>query len=330
MDEGAEGAQMDVERRSTRYRDLPRPTGDGSAASAWGHFGERDEVGTLNLITPDVVRRAASLVRWGNVFPLNWRADRPDPPLLGRGAVRRVEKDLDPGTDDYYDNYYPQASSQWDALRHVGHPTLGYYNGLPLEDPVELGTSHLGIDRWAERGIAGRFVLLDVDRHRAAQGTPLVQDEMVRIAATELDDVLAAQDVQLERGDILLIRFGWIAWYERLDRARREMLSTAEMIPTPGLAAEERTAEWLWDNGVAAVAGDAPALEAMPFDRTTTEGFLHYRLVTLLGMAIGELFWLEALADDCAADGVYEGLLVSAPMNFPGGSGSPANALAIK
>ena len=47
-------------------------------------------------------------------------------------------------------------------------------------------------------------------------------------------------------------------------------------------------------------------------------------------MAVGEMFVLDALAEDCVADGVYEGLFTSAPLNKVGGSGSPANALAIK
>ena len=47
-------------------------------------------------------------------------------------------------------------------------------------------------------------------------------------------------------------------------------------------------------------------------------------------MPIGELWWLDDLADDCAADGVYEFFFTSAPLNVPGGVGSPPNALAIK
>ncbi len=321
---------MRAESPLPRYRDLPEASTEGPTRSAWGLFGETDEIGTLNLITPDVIRRAADLVRWGTVFSLNWRIDLPDPPLLGRGAVRRIEKDLAPGTDDYYDNYYPQASSQWDALRHVGHPTHGYYNGLPLDDSGELGSSHLGIERWAERGIAGRFVLLDVDRHRAVHGASLRHDERTPVSSAELDEILRSQGTMIERGDIVLVRFGWIAWYRQLDQAQREMLASADIFPAPGLDAAEQTAEWLWDHGVAAIAADSPALEAMPFDRSVVEGFLHYRLVTFLGMAVGELFDLDALADDCASNEVYEGLFVSAPMNYPGGSGSSANALAIK
>jgi kynurenine formamidase len=313
-----------------RYRDLPPVAGPGSPPTAWGYFGPSDEVGAINWLQPDVVRRAAALVRWGTVFPLNWPLTMPDPPLLGRGALRHVSKDLDPGTDDYYDNFYPQASSQWDALRHVGHHEYGYYNRLPLEDSAELGAQRLGIEHWATRGIVGRFVLLDIERHRAALGEPIAEDESIAIEADELDRILENSKVALRRGDILLLRFGWTAWYEQLDRSRREWLAAQEMFKAPGLSPSERTAEWLWDNHVSAVASDSPALEVMPFDRSNVDGFLHYRLVTLLGLAVGELFVLDALAQDCAATRVHEGLFVSAPLNMPGGAGSTANAVAIK
>jgi kynurenine formamidase len=272
---------------------------------------------------------AAKLVRSGTVFPLNWRIDYPDPPLLGRAQLRHVTKDLGPGTDDYYDNFYPQASSQWDALKHVGHPQFGYYNGLPLENPSELGVSQLGVDRWAARGIVGRFVLVDIARHRASTGQPLPQDEGIAITVEELDETLEQQNVHLSAGDILLLRFGWISWYERLGRARRELLGSLDMFSAPGLSPRERSAEWLWDHDVAAVAADNPALEVMPFDKASIGGFLHYRLIALLGFAVGELFALDALAEACAATQTYEGLLASAPLNMPGGAGSPANALAI-
>ena len=52
-------------------------------------------------------------------------------------------------------------------------------------------------------------------------------------------------------------------------------------------------------------------------------------MIPLLGLAVGEMFVLDALAEACAADGIYEGLFCAAPLNKVGGSGSPANALAI-
>ena len=313
-----------------RYVDLPRVEGGDSPRTSWGLFGPSDEVGAVNLLQPDVVRQAAALVRWGSVFPLNWSLTMPDPPLLGRGAIKHVLKDLDPGTDDYYDNFYPQASSQWDALRHVGHDRYGYYNGLPLEDAAELGAPRLGIEHWATRGIVGRFVLLDVDRHRTDLGTPLKHDESTEITVEELDEIVSSQGLALRQGDILLLRFGWIQWYEQLESSGREWLAARDMFAAPGLSPSERTAEWLWDHHVAAVASDSPALEAMPFDKESMDRFLHYRLVTFLGLAVGELFSLDALAADCATNSVREGLFVAAPLNMTGGAGSPANAIAIK
>jgi kynurenine formamidase len=138
-----------------------------------------------------------------------------------------------------------------------------------------------------------------------------------------------------------LLRFGWVSWYRQADKETRLRLAAAPtpsdasddegaFFPTPGLSPEERTAEWLWDHRIAAVAGDVPSLEAMPFNRSRPETFLHYRIIALLGMAVGEMFDLDALATDCEADGTYEGMFTAAPLNKVGGSGSTANALAIK
>jgi kynurenine formamidase len=122
-----------------------------------------------------------------------------------------------------------------------------------------------------------------------------------------------------------------MTWYETATAAEREYAAgSPELIKSPGLAHDESVAEWLWDHQISAVACDNPTLEAQPVEFSTVNGFLHYQLIALLGMAIGELFQLDLLAADCAADGVYEGMFTSAPLNKVGGSGSTANALAIK
>ena len=88
-------------------------------------------------------------------------------------------------------------------------------------------------------------------------------------------------------------------------------------------------AAWLWNNRVAAVATDSPAVEPLPMD-FMDEGLLHYRALPLLGLPLGELFILAPLAKDCAEDGRYEFMLVSAPLHVEGGVASPPNAVAIK
>lgn len=319
----SDGAQ---EPRIPRYDELPVQA-DAPPGSSWGVF--PDERGTLNFATPERIARAAQLVHRGAAFSLNWRVDLPDPPILGRGAVSHHRiRFPHGGYDDYYDNFYPQASSQWDTLAHVMHPERQtYYNGHTDEEIQDPEHPVLGIDQWPS--IAGRFVLLDVARHFA--DTEPVDPSVSRgFAPADLEAVAAAQGTTIEPGDILLIRYGWIAWYESLDAAGREAIAGGVFFPAPGLVQLEETAAWLWDHRISAVASDVPALEQSPFDPFRTDEFLHARLIPLLGYAVGEMFALEELARDCAEDGVYEGLLVSAPVNMPGGAGSPANAIALK
>lgn len=320
-----------------RYRDLPI---DKSMPpnSAWGVFGADDQVGTINLITPERIAHAAALVQKGSVFSLNWDMEKPGPPILGRTLMHHHIIDLTPGTDacewgtdDYYDGYWPQSSTQWDALSHMPNPDYGYYNGVQREDITGQPGSKNGIENWARRGIAGRFVLADVAAYLAAQGTPIDGAKRVEIPIETVQAALDAQGTKLQGGDILLLRMGWIGWYEQASMETRIAISKlgGPELQAPGLSADESTLEWLWDNHVAAVACDVPALEAMPYTPTVA-GFLHYRIIPLLGMAVGEMFALDALAADCAQDGVYEGLFTAAPLNKLGGSGSPGNALALK
>lgn len=316
------------------YRDLPSDPSKPSG-SAWGVFGETDEVGTINFLTSEHARNAAGLVRKGAVFSLNWDLEKPNPPILNREPMSHHIIHLDPGTDDYYDNFYTQVSTQWDALSHWPHPEHGYYNGRSLEDFTGKPGSKNGIDNWARRGIVGRYVLADVDRFRRESGTPIRYDEREEISVDEINATLEKQGTTLREGDILLLRFGWVGWYEQTDEKTRAALgASGAQLRSPGLSPEERTLEWLWDHHVSAVAADCPALEAIPPlpnpDNPSIEGFLHFRIIPLLGMAVGEMFVLDALAEDCDADGIYEGLFTSAPLNKVGGSGSPANALAIK
>jgi len=225
-----------------------------------------------------------------------------------------------------------QASSQWDGLRHVRYRDEGFYNGFQDAD-VQKGT--LGIHNWARHGIAGRGVLLDVPRYLAKKGTPLDPSIETTFDETLLQAVLDAEGVKPQQGDMLLLRSGWMAYYlSRSPEARADMgkrlttHATADALGTPGLKATQAVAAWLWDHGFAAVVADNPAVEAAP--GSAAIGNLHRRVIPLLGVAFGELWNFEELADDCAADGVYEVMLVSVPLNLPGGVGSPANAIALK
>jgi kynurenine formamidase len=292
---------------------------------AWDVFGRDDEIGTLNLLTPDRVLEAAGLVRTGEAIPLGLPVTEPDPPLWGREPVTHTIFRADRNTvDDRLDSFYLQGSSQWDGLRHVQCREFGFYGGW-LGEPATDG-DRLGIEHWAKLGIVGRGVLLDVAHFLAASGTPLDALTPTSVTADTLEACAAAQAVEIRPGDILCVRFGWTQAYRALDRDEREAYATNSQFA--GLAAGEETARFLWNAHVAALACDNPAVEVAPGD--PQEGSLHRRLIPLLGFALGELFDFDELALRCADDGRYGFLFVAAPLNVPGGVGSPANAIAVR
>jgi hypothetical protein len=322
--------------RLPSYQDLPvRP--DAPAGSSWGLWGDADVFGTLNRLDEAAAARGARAVRRGAVFNLNLEMELPDPPLFGRPVFSHDVPTAGIATHDEISNWDTQSSSQWDGFRHVAHPVHGLYGGLAAEDH--------GIHHWARRGIAGRGVLADVARWRDAQGRPIRCGEADIIEPSEVTATLAAEGVTIEPGDLLLIRTGWTTWYRSLDGAARRALAADRIAASCGLRPGEEIAALLWDLHVAAVASDNPAVEVTPFGAITdpqemlaafrdpdraADTFVHFRLLPLLGIPLGELWDLDPLADDCAHDGVYEFFLTSAPLNLHAGAASTANALAIK
>ena len=118
----------DISPRLPLYRELPCVPGN-PPKTAWGLFGPDDNIGMFNLLTPEVVVAAARLVRKGAVFAMNWELEKPNPPLFGRGRFRHTifrEVPVGHHGDDCLDNFFPQASSQWDGLTHVGDIEHGF------------------------------------------------------------------------------------------------------------------------------------------------------------------------------------------------------------
>jgi kynurenine formamidase len=311
-----------------RYADLP----DGCA---WDLH--HDAFGSLSLLTPERVAAAAALVRTGRRFSLDLPVDEPNPPFFGRQPVQHeVFELLDHVLDDRLDNYYPQGSTQWDGFGHYAHSTRGFHGGHD-KDAVRAGA--VGIEAWHGQGIVGRGVLLDAGRRFDIDG-----GSSFVVTPAMLDEVAAAQGVALGIGDIVCVRVAWMSWYRALDPDARAALAeqshTFQGLAIPGLGPGPALAEWCWDHGVAALAVDNPTVEPFPPSVGWGEGgvtapftpddMAHVRVMTMLGIPFGEFFDLDALADDCATDGVYEFLFTSAPLGIPGGIGSPPNALAMK
>src|SRR5262249_29131724 len=248
--------------RIPTYRELLARTD--APGTAWGLFGEDDELGTLNLLTPERAKESAALVRTGEVFSLNWDVALPDPSPFRRPPVRHQTGAGGLGRVDWLDGFYLQGSSQWDGLRHIAHPRHGFYNRVSARQVDDPASGALGMHVFARRGIVGRGVLLDVAAHATTSGRPFRPDEPFRISTDLLDEVSAAEGITIRSGDVLRIRNGWTGWYATLSQSERAAIGPAT--PQAGLEPVERTAEWLWDNHVAAVAADNLALECMPLD----------------------------------------------------------------
>lgn len=310
---------------------------DAPAGSSWGLWGADDRLGCLNLLTPESALRGIRSVVDGRTFPLDLDLSLPDPPLFGRTAYRHdvVWLPSGHGHDETLSDWNPQSSSQWDGFRHIRSPIHGFYNGIADEDH--------GVQHWAQRGVVTRGVLADAAAWRESQGRPIDASAPDVIEPEELSACLEAAHVAVEPGDILLVRTGWLSWYRTPEAAARR--DVAATLVACGLRPGRPSARWLWDHRVAAVAADNPSLEVWPSSRPLSpedrrrlredpgsydELLLHMALLPMLGMPIGELWDLDALAQACAADGRYAFLLTSAPIHLRHGVGSPPNALAVK
>ena len=300
----------------------------GRELSNWGRWGEDDERGTLNLITPEVVRAAATAVRRGASFALSMPADENGPHDMrtsGRfnpihtmtryrgDGPRGDDRDIASSEDMLIIGTH--SSTHFDALAHLWYDGL-LYNGRHHDTAVTAwGARHGSIQNLVD-GVVSRGVLVDVPRHR---GTPHLEPG-AQVGPDELDAVLAAQGVTPRPGDVLLLRTG------TYPRRRRGFEVAAG--PSPGLTWE--CARWIRDRQIAAVCADNSAVEALHANGDGPMIPFHMLAIRDMGLLLGEMFDLESLAEDCAADGVYECLFAASPLNIPGGVGSPVNPVAVK
>ncbi|KAK1595577.1 uncharacterized protein LY79DRAFT_588561 [Colletotrichum navitas] len=330
------------------YDDLP-PVEGMPKGCAWGVFdkeGKKDVYGTLNLLTPEVIKKAGAEIRDGVSISLNWPLDSMNKfNIPGRRLAAHHVHPLQAGGlssghawDDELE-FNTQGSSQWDSLVHWQHQPTGLaYNGVkPTQEALSAASTADNqmptIDRWHERGgLVGRGVLIDYKAYAEAKGIDYHPLDGYRITVEDIETVAAYQGVEFQEGDIFLLRTGITSIFDNptpVDFAKMAQMTMS------GVHGTEETAKWFWNKHFAAVAGDANSFEAYPPlhpDGTTADiaGLvLHPYFLSLFGMPIGELWDLSRLSAYCNKTGRYTFLLTSAPMNVSCLIGSPPNALAI-
>lgn len=302
----------------------------GERLRTWGKWGTDDEKGTINLITPAHRVRAAALVKTGKTISLALPIRDGEGPVrpYPAGRFNPMHRVTVPGTTrgpfdmgattGFTDDIITmglQGTTHWDALCHVYYQET-LYNGFPASSVDEKG-AHKDAIGALYKDVVTRGVLLDFARffgvRRLEHGYPIRPHEVLQCAE--------AQGVELKDGDIMMVRTGAM-----IDVGRNDW-NTFHDYPRPGL--HYSVAELIADFGIAAVAADNNAVECA----STVKGLSNpFHMVALrdMGVSIGEFWWLEDLADDCAADGVYESMIVAQPLRVVEGAGSPVNPIAIK
>ena len=288
----------------------------------WGRWGPDDEVGAVNLITPAKRAAAARLARSGRSVSLS----RPFPKEPGPGNafpaqhwMRTLPRGRGGFAADYYGIFYHGvASTHLDALCHTWDDA-GMWNGRdPRKEITFDGATFGAVDRWAD-GILTRGVLLDVPGHR---GEPHVtQDRPVH--GWELEEVCRARGIQLEPGDAVCVYSGREAWqaaHPDTPYGRPFGGGTSER---PGLHVS--CLPFLRDHDVAVLVWDM--MDHMPIGYDVP--WAVHGAIFAYGVALLDNALLEPLARACQEEGRDEFMLVIAPLRVSGGTGSPANPLAV-
>lgn len=324
--------------------------------STWGDWGEDDQLGRLNLLTPEKVLQGIAEVKTGKTFCLSLPLDYPGgqiinkvrfPPVL-KPVIRNDEpyfnymwNKLDPnhtdiGSDDVV-LLHTQYSTQWDSLAHRGalfdvygdgNPQPVYYNGFKVGKDVVMDAEHttaahaLGIEHMAFQGVQGRGVMVDLYNECGEFPRKEVgYDDLMRI--------MDKQHVVVEQGDILCLWTG-------LDQMILRMQGNPDKSITEACAVldgfDSKLLDWIIDSGIVAIASDNLAVEAtgkkVPAGQVGSNLPIHELCLFRLGVHLGELWQLCDLAQWLKQNNRSRFLLTAPPLRLTGAVGSPVTPIA--
>ena len=282
------------------------------AINNWGRWGAEDELGAMNLITPEKTREAAELVVRGITVSLahnpmpDEAVDNPDA-AFNHTMGRRFR------SDTYEFTYHGYGVSHIDSLCHFFWNER-LYNNIPLSASTADGCGKLGIQN-LKNGIVTRGVLFDFPR---LKGLPYLEPK-TPIYVEDIEAWERQAGITVSPGDVIFIRTG--RWARRAERGPWRVSGNSA-----GLHAS--VLPWIQERGVAFVGSDA-ATDVMP---SLVEGItqpVHTMLIAGLGVNIFDNMDLEALAETAAQENRWEFMLTASPIPVDGGTGSPLNPIAI-
>ena len=299
----------------------------------WGKWGPDDQAGTVNYITPEMIRAAAALITEGNVFSLSIDYGESGPQS---GHLRRFNpmsfmmRDGDDayaralagtpqgiGAADDILIMAAQGATHWDALGHMFFDSK-MWNGYDARLVSSMGAEKNDISNYRDR-IVGRAVLLDLPRFLGVEWLQPGRS----VTGDELQACADAQGVAVGTGDILLIRFGQLTQVHTEGSWGGYAGGDA-----PGLAFD--TLDWLFHKEIAGIGVDTWGAEVRPNDVCAVNQPWHRVALPSIGLLVGEIFDLDRLAEDCADDGRYEFFFSANPLPVIGSVGGPINPVVVK
>lgn len=285
--------------------------------SNWGRWGKDDQLGTINLITPEKRRQAYSLVKEGITFSLarpaekTAAADNPDP-FVQKMTLTGLNNPGQFASDTYTVSYHGHAHTHLDSLGHMFHQGK-MFNGVPQETITAKGASKLAVLN-LQNGVVTRGILVDIAR---LKGVPYLEAGTA-IYPEDLDAWEKQAGVRVGAGDVVIIRTG--RWARRAVKGAWDVGSLSA-----GLHAS--CAAWLKKRDIA-VLGSDDGSDVAPSQIEGVTHPIHQTMLIAAGIHILDCCDLEALGAACEKRKRPEFLLTIAPLAVPNGTGSPVNPIA--
>ncbi|MBI1396774.1 MAG: cyclase family protein [Betaproteobacteria bacterium] len=334
--------------------------------STWGDFGPDDELGRINLLTPEKVRQGVAEVREGISFCLSLPLDYPGGsklnPRRGPPTLRPTMRDglqnmnfplgnLDGGrsTDVVCDDQVLltlQYSTQWDSLAHVGSQfdadddgvaEIVFYNGFRANEHIVGPVIHHA-DHEEPCGEHMGALKLSISNfaQKPIQGRGVMLDFFAHFGAgrralscDDVQRVIDADRVEIEKGDLLVVRTGFSDFIMEMNR--EPDMAKLDSVAMGFDGRDERLLQWITDSGIAAICADNYAVEFYPPRDIPGKGPhlpLHEHCLFKLGVPLGEIWWLKDLGEWLRANGRTRFLLTAPPLRLPGAVGSPVTPVA--
>ncbi|MCW5234925.1 cyclase family protein [Verminephrobacter eiseniae] len=335
------------------------------AGSNWGDFGPDDQLGRMNLLTPEIRLQAFREVQQGLAFCLSLPLNYPGGNVLfqhrkaprffheKRGAGHNYDYRLsnlcacfDDVVSDDAVMLYTQYSTQWDGLGHVGQmfdadadgrPEKVYYNGFRGGvDVVGPDDATPGPDGAATR-FGARAIGIECLAGAGVQGRGLLVDlerlhgrSRALVGYDGLMAALQAQRATVQRGDFLCLYTGFADLILEMKQQPDGELLARSCAVLDGR--DERLLQWISESGIVALCADNLAVEAYLARPGQGEHYpglpLHNHCLFKLGLHLGELWYLAELAQWLRAHGRHSFLLTAPPLRLPGTVGSPTTPVA--